>query len=297
MNTRSWLWVAASAGALAACGGRAALSEYGEAAGACTFDCEPPSPNAGATARGGASTTARGGAGPGNAGSVAGADGGAAPSAGDAGSIGETEAGGAPPESSGGTGTIGAGGSHAGGACASSPGRFASEVLSHAFGGGQNFNQATGFPDAIFGPPAAGETSSVVSLGNGGWVVLGFSGNAIVDGPGVDFTVFENPLPMFKELATVAVSDDAQHWTEFPCTAAQDSENYGFCAGVGVVYSSPSNGIDPLDPAVSGGDPYDLADIGVAHARFVRITDRADLQGMAGVFDLDALAIVHAECP
>jgi hypothetical protein len=169
--------------------------------------------------------------------------------------------------------------------------------VSHAFGGGQNFNQVAGFPKAILGPPAAGNPSSVVSLGNGGWVVLGFSGNAIVDGPGVDFTVFENPLPSFQELATIAVSDDGQHWSEFPCTAAQDASDFGFCAGVGVVYSSPSNGIDPLDPTVSGGDHYDLADIGVTHARYVRITDRVDLDGTAGVFDLDAVAIVHAQCP
>ena len=152
------------------------------------------------------------------------------------------------------------------------------------------------FPALLLGPPVANNPSAVVSLGNGGWVVLGFAGNAIVDGPGADFTVFENPLPSFKELATVAVSDDAEHWVEFPCSAAQDATDFGFCAGVGVVYSSPSNGIDPLDPKVSGGDHYDLADIGVSHARFVRITDRADLTGSAGVFDLDALAILHGEC-
>jgi hypothetical protein len=198
---------------------------------------------------------------------------------------------GAPAGDAGGTGNAGTSG-----ACPESSTRFASEVLDHAFGGGQSFNQSAGFPEAIFGPPAAGNPSSVVSLGNGGWVVLGFSGNAIVDGPGADFTVFENPLPGFKELATIAVSDDAQHWAEFPCSAAQGARDFGYCAGVGVVYSSTNNGIDPLDPAVSGGDPYDLAEIGVERARYVRITDRVDLEGVAGVFDLDAVAIVHAEC-
>ncbi|MEO6599806.1 MAG: hypothetical protein ABIQ16_08045 [Polyangiaceae bacterium] len=197
-------------------------------------------------------------------------------------------------EAEGGSGDFGGVGGSA--SCANSQGPFATDVLSYSFGGGQTFNQTSAFPGAILGPPVANDPASVVSLGNGGWVVLGFAGNAIVDGPGVDFTVFENPLPTFKELATVAVSDDAEHWVEFPCTAAQDAIDFGFCAGVGLVFSSPRNGIDPLDPTVSGGDHYDLADIGVSHARYLRITDRVDLDGAAGVFDLDAVAIVHGEC-
>lgn len=184
------------------------------------------------------------------------------------------------------------------GSCATGPGaRFVTSVVDWHFGTGQNFNQKTGFPSAIFGPPDANDTSSVVSLGNGGWVILAFEGNAIVDGPGVDFTVFENPLPQFKELATVAVSDDGVTWHEFPCTATNKGPDYGFCAGVGIVNASRTNGIDPLDPSVSGGDPYDLADLGITKARYVRITDRVDLDGSDGVFDLDAVAIVNAECP
>jgi hypothetical protein len=293
VSVRALLWAGFSAGALSACAGRAVVSEHNSGLGGGTAECEQAEPDASspATAHGGAS---------GMLGSVptyAAGTGGESDHAGtgDAGVSGDVGAGGALPEGEGGTGNVAsAGGAFA---CPNPSSQFASEVLSHSFGGGQSFNQATGFPNAIFGPPAAGDPSSVVSLGNGGWVVLGFSGNAIVDGPGVDFTVFENPLPGFKELATIAVSDDARHWTEFPCTAPRDASDYGSCAGVGVVYSSPSNGIDPLDPALSGGDHYDLADIGVQHARYVRITDRVDLEGMAGVFDLDALAIVHAECP
>jgi hypothetical protein len=174
--------------------------------------------------------------------------------------------------------------------------RFVTRVVEHAFGGSQNSNQE-GFPEALYGPPEANEPRAVVSLGNGGWVVLAFDGNAIVDGPGVDFTVFENPLPTFQELASVAVSDDGAHWVELPCAAEQDADDFGACAGVGRVFSSTHNGIDPLDPRVSGGDQYDLADFHVARARYVRITDRADLTGLAGVFDLDAIAIVNSECP
>jgi len=293
------------AAALAACGGRSLVQASDEGSGGCAPDCIEGPSNAGSAARGGAG--GRGSAASHDANSeaagaadfLAGAGGepadASAPSENEAGSGAWAGAGnGTGAGNLAGCGNVAGGGF--GGSCASSASPFATDALSHSFGGGQDFNQASGFPQAILGPPAANDPSSVVSLGNGGWVVLSFGGNAIVDGPGVDFTVFENPLPTFKELASVAVSDDGEHWTEFPCTAAQDTTDFGLCAGVGVVFSSTENGIDPLDPAVSGGDHYDLADIGVRHARYVRITDRVDLTGAAGVFDLDAVAIIHGEC-
>ena len=201
--------------------------------------------------------------------------------------------GGAPPNVAGDTNAVGGAPPEP---CAKPGARFATTVVEHAFGAGQSFNQDK-FPGPVLGPPEANEPSSVVSLGNGGYVVVAFDENAIIDGPGADFTVFENALPTYKELATVAVSEDGETWFEFPCTAPQEGPAYGACAGVALVYSSRKNGIDPLDPAVSGGDHYDLSDLGVKRARFVRITDRADLMGgLADVFDLDAVAIVNAEC-
>jgi len=141
-----------------------------------------------------------------------------------------------------------------------------------------------------------------VSLGNGGSVTLEL-GARIVDEPGPDFIVFENaffaggdPSQPFAELATVEVSEDGETWTAFPCTA--DAPPYGTCAGWHPVYANvDENDIDPLDPSVAGGDAFDLADVGVESARYVRITDRVDLVGMNGVFDLDAVAAVHSECP
>ncbi len=159
----------------------------------------------------------------------------------------------------------------------------------------------------MLGPPKGGGpcqgSTDVVSLGNGGWVVVEFRGNAIVDGPGPDFIVFENPFGVscdpsntFAELGTVAVSEDGITWSEFPCTATMPP--YGGCSGWHPVYASAGkNDIDATDPAVAGGDPYDLADLGVTMARYVRITDRPDLTGPAGVYDLDAVAIVHPLCP
>jgi hypothetical protein len=187
--------------------------------------------------------------------------------------------------------------------CGSS--RFITGAVEHAFGTGQNFGQNR-FPAVILGPPKGGGccqgSLDVVSLGNGGFVVVEFADTAINDGPGADFIVFENafqfggdPNSVFAELGTVAVSDDGQNWTEFECTATMPP--YGSCSGWQPVYANAeTNDIDPTDPAVAGGDAFDLADIGVSRARFVRITDRADLDGQNGVYDLDAVAIVNAVC-
>jgi len=52
------------------------------------------------------------------------------------------------------------------------------------------------YPDVIYGEPLGnGDTqgsTDVLSLGRQGTIVIGFGGNAIVAGPGVDFIVFGN---------------------------------------------------------------------------------------------------------
>jgi len=161
------------------------------------------------------------------------------------------------------------------------------------------------FPDVVYGPPHGGGdhggSTDVLSLGTDGVVVVGFGGNAIVDGDGADFIVFENAFlsggKPFKELAEISVSDDGEAWTPFPCAAA--ALPYDGCAGWHPVYSNPDNNLAPTDPAAAGGDVFDLATIGVAKARFIRITDLHNTTGMDGTtgFDLDAVAIVHAAEP
>lgn len=188
-------------------------------------------------------------------------------------------------------------------ACAGPGARFVTSVLSACFGPGQSVGQDR-LPGVLAGPPkgggCCGGSVDTVSLGNGGSIIVAFEGNAIVDGPGPDFIVFENafnlgadPTKPFAELATVEVSADGVRWFAFPCTAT--AYPYGACAGWRPIFANAeANAIDPLDPAVAGGDPFDLADVGLAMARFVRITDRPDLPT---VFDLDAVGIVHARCP
>lgn len=190
-----------------------------------------------------------------------------------------------------------------GGNCGGPAHRFITEAVAHSFGPGQDFGQDQ-FPQIIFGPPkgagCCAGSLDVVSLGDGGSITAAFGDNGIIDGPGPDFVVFENPFNIgndpqnpYAELATVEVSPDGMVWTAFPCTAS--SYPYGACAGWHPVYANPDlNAIDPTDAAAAGGDPFDLADIGVSSARYVRVTDRTN-DGF--VFDLDAISIVNALCP
>lgn len=191
--------------------------------------------------------------------------------------------------------------------------RFVTKVVSFLPGPCAGFGIPS-LPGVVMGPPEGGGDDNgsldVVSLGVGGEIVLSFEPNAIVDGPGVDFVVFENafaiggnPANPYAEPGEVSVSDDGVTWTTFPCTATKAP--FGACAGWHSVYSSVASGISPFDPKISGGDPFDLADLGVTHARFVRIRDKSgETCPDAGAgrptsdgFDLDAVAIVNAENP
>ncbi|MEI7635532.1 MAG: cell surface protein [bacterium] len=194
------------------------------------------------------------------------------------------------------------------------------------------------FPANVLGPPRGNadpakpnqSPADLLSLGSGGWIVLEFTNNEIVDGQGADFTVFENPFQpigmpdlCFSETAIVSVSDDGTSWTTFPFDFADpgppdsnllQKHLYNGFAGLTAVYSSPANGISPFDPAVSGGDSFDLAKAGLSAVRFVRIqdtgtTDISPMLAPSGAivndfgnvitapptagFDLDAVAAIH----
>jgi hypothetical protein len=201
--------------------------------------------------------------------------------------------------------------------------RFITGVVSFSPTGCTGFGQAA-MPGIVEGPPVGGGTdhgsTDVVSLGSGGSIVVSFAPNAIVDGPGPDFIVFENPFwigsnpnDIYAEPGEVSVSDDGVTWTAFPCTPTLDpsasdgtgvAPPYGSCAGWQVVYSAPGNGISPVDPAVAGGLALDLAAVGMTHARYVKIVDKtleacpdASPKPDTNGFDLDAISIVNAEHP
>jgi len=182
---------------------------------------------------------------------------------------------------------------------------FITNVVRVDYGAGAGFGQ-TSFPTVVEGPPKGGGccqgSLNVLSLGTGGSIVVEF-GQTIVDGPGADFIVFENvfdiggdPQIPNADPGAVEVSADGVNWFAFPCTVA--AYPWGLCAGWHPVFAnSDANRIDPLDPAMAGGDPFDLADLpadgGVSEVRYLRITDRVDVDGD---FDLDAVGIVHGRC-
>src|SRR5262245_23755595 len=203
---------------------------------------------------------------------------------------------------------------------------FADRVVAYQIGAGGGAGQDE-MPGVVLGPPRGGGafqgSIDTLSLGLGGWIILAFTSGSIEDGPGVDFTVFENPFltvglvtgPPFAEPGTVSVSDDGVAWKTFPCSL-DDPPYHPGCAGVYPVFANADEpgtpgplvpctipiqqlvGV-PVDafqvPNCSGGDSFDLATVGLSSARFVRI-DASQLQpgagGTAG-FDLDAVAAVH----
>lgn len=181
------------------------------------------------------------------------------------------------------------------------PVKYATKVVSYTKGEKGGFNEEK-LPGVVLGPPIGGGCCAgsldVLSLGDGGEIVLGFD-VAIVDEPGVDFVVFENAFEysndnVLAEPAEVSVSDDGVTWTPFPCTAT--TPPYGTCAGWRPVYATAESPIDPRDPSRAGGDPFDLAAIGVSRARFIRIRDmnrRFPAANPTAGFDLDGVAVLH----
>lgn len=166
-------------------------------------------------------------------------------------------------------------------------------------------------PGSVLGlPDTVGRLSTptiapeeVLSLGLEGEIVLGFNDVLIVDGPGVDFTVFENAFAyrmnsvdrIYAEPAEVAVSRDGVEFYTFEW----NPETLEGCAGVGPTIGDQS----PCDPAVSGGDSFDLSVLGVDSIRFIRLRDvtrtvledkdHAFYDATLNGFDLDAVVGVN----
>jgi len=190
-------------------------------------------------------------------------------------------------------------------------------------------------PGILLGPPGDAAPNSgslrVMSLGKGGEIVLEFTDNEIVDGPGPDFIVFENPFyctapplsasdpySLLAEPGLVAVSDDGLDFRIFPYDAAALSQVVSLCTDktlidrlrglLGITASFTGNYTIPDDPLVfdpgapggvsgHGGDAFDLAAVGLTRARFVRITDPSlpiGLPGSSEGLDLDTVVALHS---
>ncbi len=166
---------------------------------------------------------------------------------------------------------------------------FATEVVDFTAGDGAGFGYDE-FPGIVLGEPVptpAGGSTDVLSLGLGGSITLTF-GAPVVDGPGPDLVVFENPFPGWIEPGIVEVSADGEVWHAFPCAAEAPFEG---CAGL-TAAAYPLPGPDVQTLADVGGDAFDLADLGLTSITHVRITDAGTAAGYeppGGGFDLDAV--------
>ena len=169
------------------------------------------------------------------------------------------------------------------------PDPFIDYIVSYIEGDGAGFGQEE-YPDIIFGAPLGGGPNSgsldVLSLGTGGEIIVGFDDWIITDGIGPDLIVFENPFTGWVELGEVSASIDGETWHTWVC----DRESWLGCAGITPVLSHPDNCIDARDPVLAGGDAFDLRDLDLDFARYIRIRD---VSGEVGGFDLDAISIVN----
>ena len=170
---------------------------------------------------------------------------------------------------------------------------------------------------------ATGDPADTVSLGDGGSITV-FLADAIHNGPGDDFAVYENGFfdlfGLFAEFAYVEVASNGLDFAEFETDT------------VNTLPVGPFDSIDPTDyHGVAGrhaqllGTGFDLADLApnplvqsgsvdLMEVRYVRITDvigdgsTTDSSGAAlydpyatsfptGGFDLDAVGILHVPEP
>ena len=181
---------------------------------------------------------------------------------------------------------------------------WADVVESFTPGAGTGFGQNY-FPGNVLGPPdpdpgispnnPSSKPQELLSLGHSGEIILQFTDNKIFNGDGVDFTVFENAFiswdgSVFMEAGIVSVSQDGENWYQFP----YDTTDMSGLAGV----TPTDDNQNPTDPAVSGGDQFDLADLGLEWASYVKITDLGDIYQEGqwnGDFDLDAVVAVNSQ--
>jgi len=186
---------------------------------------------------------------------------------------------------------------------------FVSSVISYRFDSSQTVGQSLDFfPNNIYGPPSkyatkyaqASSDSEVVSLGRGGELIVGFGTKKLYNLPGVDFTVFENAFinkgtkKVFAEPAKISVSQDGYSFIDFP----YNPTTLKGCAGVTPVCGE----CDPFNPNESGGDSFDLSELGLEWIKYIKITDISSIvttdenhpyyqpEGVVLGCDIDAIA-------
>lgn len=176
------------------------------------------------------------------------------------------------------------------------------------------FRNNPNFPFNVFGIPSRNATltipasslEEIEAIGIGGEIIVGFKDRVLMNGPGVDFVIFENAFVnpvgngIFAEPGIVSVSQNGIDYYEFPFNPASFE---------GLSGTAPTNGDnDPFNPEVSGGNKFDLDDVGLDHIKYIRIKDTTLLvkslpQGhkfknpdfLLTGFDLDAVVGIYPE--
>ena len=213
--------------------------------------------------------------------------------------------------------------------CVGAQANFATQVVAfdtngNAGGGVFNPANALGLPEGGVG---GGGSVLVHSLGVGGYLTLGF-GVHLVDGPGADLLVAENPFAisvgqLYAELMFVEVSSNGHDFARFPSRFfGGDGSSFaintpGFVSGLAgqtPVFASAA-GVDPRDVVEAGGDAFDLADLrthplvisgavnlhAIAQVRLVDVVSSVSqdsrghviLDPSSGSADVDGVTLIH----
>jgi hypothetical protein len=199
------------------------------------------------------------------------------------------------------------------------------EVIDYSATGTQVYNDTTKAMNLPQGND--GGSLDICSLGHGGSITFHFS-KKIINGPGVDFKIFENVFQtssttFYTEAAYIEVSADGNNWYRWPAVTSTDSlynelnkEFYisGF-AGINPVYSNYSKLSSPKpEDSDSGGDFFDLNDLpdndpvalaiknnGFYYIKIIDCGEHIDdagnqmIGGDASGFDLDAVVGINYE--
>ena len=178
---------------------------------------------------------------------------------------------------------------------------LADEIVDAPGATGEGFGDPMRAVDGVRGGGYLAGSTDVYSLDYASrpYLVLGWSGRRVTNGPGVDIVVFENAFrtmwdehAYFMDPIVVAVSLDGQHWVELPhayvaadpAAYANDRESWeGFAGITPVVANDDTMPMSWLDPH-AGGDGFDLdvlgtegyeGEIRAEGFRYIRLTSAA----------------------
>lgn len=168
-----------------------------------------------------------------------------------------------------------------------------------------------GVTDGVYGAPHGAGTrgqnadpTDLATLPNGASLVVELDGIELVDGPGADLVVFENPfevgrgLHRWMEPGTLVLRSGQSRQPvptvvddTVPADVSGDPARYrAGVFGVVPVRANPDRGDHVPGHAGAGGDPFDLADVALPSADAFELVD---IEGDGFSPDVDAVALVH----